>query len=117
MRWLFKTEPSDYSYEDLEREGSTEWTGIKNPLAAQHLAKVKKGDEILVYHTGSVKAIVGIAKALGGGRIAPVRRLANPVTLAAIRKDPEFRTFDLVRISRLSVMPVSDAHWKRILAT
>lgn len=115
MKWLFKSEPSDYSFADLERDGSTEWTGVKNPLAAQHLAKVKKGDAILFYHTGKEKAVVGLAKALGGNRIAAVRRIDPPVTLAAIRKDPAFRTFDLVRNSRLSVMPVSDEHWKRIV--
>ena len=114
MRWLFKSEPTDYSFADLERDGSTEWTGVKNPLAARHLASVKKGDAVLFYHTGNEKAIVGIAKALGRNRIAPVRRLERPVALAAIRRDPAFRTFDLVRNSRLSVMPVSDDHWKRI---
>ena len=116
MKWLFKTEPSDYSFERLRKDGTTSWTGVKNPLALKHLRGVKKGDEIAIYHTGSVKAVVGIAKALAPAaddsvEIAPVKAVA-PVTLAAIKSDPSFKDFALVRMGRLSVMPVPEALWK-----
>lgn len=118
-RWLFKTEPSDYSWERLVREGRTTWEGVKNPLALRHLRSVKKGDEIALYHTGNAKAVVGVAKALSDARgdsveIAPVRP-AGPVTLAAIKADPRFRDFPLVRMGRLSVMPVPPGLWARLL--
>ena len=129
MQWLFKEEPSNYSYDDLVKDGRTSWTGVKNPLAQKHLRAVKKGDSIFFYHTGSEKAVVGIAKAAGAAYpdpkdkegklyavdVEPVRKLKNPVTLAAIKGDRAFATFVLTRMPRLSVMPVSDAEWKRIL--
>ena len=129
MQWLFKEEPSNYSYDDLVKDGRTSWTGVKNPLAQKHLRAVKKGDSIFFYHTGSEKAVVGIAKAAGAPYpdpkdqeaklyavdVEPVRKLKNPVTLAAIKGDKAFATFVLTRMPRLSVMPVSDAEWKRIL--
>jgi predicted RNA-binding protein with PUA-like domain len=104
------------------------WSGVKNPLAQKHLHAVKKGDRIFYYHTGNERSVVGIAKALGdayadpkdkGGKqavvdVGPVKKLARPVTLAEIKADPFFKTFPLVRISRLSVMPVSDSEWDRI---
>src|ERR1051326_4385233 len=111
-RWLFKTEPSEYSFEQLQKEGRTTWDGIANPLALKHLRQVKKGDEIAIYHTGNVKAIVGLAKAASdakgdGGDIVPVKPL-TPVTLAVIKADKRFKDFPLVRMGRLSVMPVPD---------
>lgn len=117
-RWLFKTEPSDYSFEDLVREGRTAWTGVKNALALRHLRCVKKGDEIAIYHTGGVKAIVGIARAAADAEgnaveIVPVRAVP-PVPLASLKSDPRFTDFALVRIGRLSVMPVPDALWSRL---
>jgi predicted RNA-binding protein with PUA-like domain len=128
MTWLFKEEPTHYSFDALAKDKQTTWSGVKNPLAQKHLRAVKKGDRILYYHTGDVKAIVGVAKALGdaypdpedssGKRvvvdIAAVNTLPRPVTLAAIKADAAFKDFALVRMSRLSVMPVSDAEWKRI---
>lgn len=119
MKWLFKTEPSDYSFERLQKDGKTSWTGVKNPLALKHLRGVKKGDVIAIYHTGSVKAIVGLAKALAAAaddsvEIAPVKSVA-PVTLASIKSDPRFKDFALVRMGRLSVMPVPDPLWKPLL--
>jgi predicted RNA-binding protein with PUA-like domain len=128
MNWLFKEEPSSYSFEELEKDKRTVWSGVKNPLAQKHLHAVKRGDLIFYYHTGDEKAVVGIAKALGdayadptdkSGKaavvdVAPVRRLERPVTLAEIKADSSFAAFPLVRISRLSVMPVSNAEWKRI---
>lgn len=128
MHWLFKEEPSNYSFDELVKDRKTVWSGVKNPLAQKHLHAVKRGDRIFYYHTGDEKSVVGIAKALGDaypdpndstGRaavvdVAPVKKLARPVTLAEIKADSAFNDFALVRISRLSVMPVSDAQWERI---
>jgi predicted RNA-binding protein with PUA-like domain len=128
MNWLFKEEPSSYSFDALMKDKRTVWSGVKNPLAQKHLHAVKRGDRIFYYHTGNEKAVVGIAKALGPaypdpadktGRhavveVGPVKKLPQPVTLAAIKADPAFRTFPLVRIGRLSVMPVTDEEWERI---
>jgi predicted RNA-binding protein with PUA-like domain len=128
MNWLFKEEPSHYNFDALVKDKKTVWSGVKNPLAQKHLRAVKKGDRIFYYHTGDEKSVVGIAKALGDaypdpqdktGRmsvvdVAPVKKLASPVTLASIKADPSFKDFPLVRISRLSVMPVTDAEWTRI---
>ena len=129
MQWLFKEEPSHYSYDDLAREGKTSWTGVKNPLAQKHLRAVKKGDRIFFYHTGDVKAVVGIARAAGAAYpdpkdktgklyavdVEPVKKLKTPVTLASIKADKYFESFALVRMSRLSVMPVDDDQWERIV--
>ncbi|HKN46390.1 MAG TPA: EVE domain-containing protein [Candidatus Polarisedimenticolia bacterium] len=128
MIWLFKEEPTHYSYFDLEKDGSTAWSGVKNPLAQKHLRAVKRGDRILYYHTGKEKAIVGVARAAchayrdpkdRAGRQyvvdgEPVRRLARPVSLAEIKGQRLFASFPLVRISRLSVMPVSAREWAAI---
>jgi len=128
MNWLFKEEPTHYSFDELVTDKRTVWSGVKNPLAQKHLRTVKKGDRIFYYHTGNEKAVVGIARALGdaysdpGDRsgkqavvdVAPVKKLARPVTLAEIKGDRAFKDFALVRISRLSVMPVSDDEWARI---
>ena len=128
MNWLFKEEPTHYSFDALVKDKRTVWSGVKNPLARRHLRSVKRGDRIFYYHTGDEKAIVGIARALGNaysdpsdgsGKAAlvdvePVRKLARRVSLAEIKADAAFKTFPLVRISRLSVMPVSDEEWKRI---
>ena len=126
--YILKTEPTEYSFGDLVKEGWAVWSGISNPVALKHLRSVKKGDRIFYYHTGDEKAVVGTAKALGdayadptdkSGKqsvvdIAPVRKLQRPVTLAEIKGDARFKDFPLVRISRLSVMPVSDSEWERI---
>jgi predicted RNA-binding protein with PUA-like domain len=128
MNWLFKEEPTHYGYEAFVKDGKAVWSGVKNPVAQKHLRAVRKGDRVFYYHTGTEKAIVGIARALGdayddpkdkSGRLAvvdivPVRKLARPVTLKEIKADSAFKTFPLVRISRLSVMPVSDSEWSRI---
>ena len=129
MQWLFKEEPSHYSYDDLVKDGRTSWTGVRNPLAQKHLRSVKKGDKIFFYHTGDEKAVVGVARAAGAAYadpgdkdgklyavdVEPVKKLKNPVTLAAIKADKAFATFVLTRMPRLSVMPVSEAEWERIL--
>ena len=128
MNWLFKEEPTHYGYDDFVKDGTTAWSGVKNPVAQKHLDAVKKGDRIFYYHTGNEKSIVGIAKAIGNaypdpkdktGRlavvdIAPVKKLKRPVTLKEIKAEPAFKDFPLVRISRLSVMPVTDGEWSRI---
>ena len=128
MNWLFKEEPTHYSYDELVKDKKTMWSGVKNPLAQKHLRSVRKGDRIFYYHTGDEKAVVGICKALGdayadpvdkAGKasvvdVAPVQKLTRPVTLAEIKADSSFKDFPLVRISRLSVMPVTDAEWARI---
>ena len=130
MNWLFKEEPTHYGFDALVKDKKTVWSGVKNPLAQKHLRSVRKGDRIFYYHTGEEKAVVGIAKALGDGYadpgdktgkqsvvdVAPVKKLARPVTLAEIKASAAFKDFPLVRISRLSVMPVSDAEWTRIEA-
>jgi predicted RNA-binding protein with PUA-like domain len=126
--WLVKEEPEHYGYDALVRDGRTVWAGVKNPLAQKHLRSIRKGDRIFYYHTGKEKAVVAIAKAASDaypdpkdatGRLSvvdvvPDRRLARPVTLAEIKADAAFSTFPLVRMSRLSVMPVTEAEWKRI---
>jgi predicted RNA-binding protein with PUA-like domain len=126
--WLFKEEPSNYSFDAFVKDKKTVWSGVRNPVAQKHLHAVKKGDNIFYYHTGDEKSVIGVARALRdaypdpddkSGKAAvvdiePVRKLNRPVTLAEIKADDRFKTFPLVRISRLSVMPVSDAEWKRI---
>jgi predicted RNA-binding protein with PUA-like domain len=128
MNWLFKEEPTHYNFDALVKDGQTMWSGVKNPLAQKHLHAVKRGDRIFYYHTGDEKSVVGIAKAISDAYadpsdktgkhavvdVAPVNRLKRPVTLAEIKADAAFKMFPLVRISRLSVMPVSDAEWERI---
>ena len=128
MNWLMKEEPTHYSFDDLVRDKQTSWTGVKNALAQKHLRSIQKGDRIFFYHTGDEKAVVGIAKAAGAayvdpsdasGRlyavdVVPVKKLASPVTLAAVKADKAFASFPLVRMARLSVMPVTDDEWERI---
>jgi predicted RNA-binding protein with PUA-like domain len=126
MNWLFKEEPTHYGFDELVKDGKTVWSGVKNPLAQKHLRSVKRGDRIFYYHTGDEKAVVGIARAAGDAYpetkdgkssvvdVEPVKKLPRPVTLAEIKADPSFNSFALVRISRLSVMPVTDDEWRRI---
>ena len=127
MNWLFKEEPENYSFDAFVKDKRTVWSGVRNPVA-QHLHAVKKGDHVFYYHTGKEKSVVGIARAAADAypdpddpagkaavvEIVPMKKLGRPVTLAEIKADPFFKTFALVRISRLSVMPVTDAEWKRI---
>lgn len=124
--WLLKTEPSAYSYDDLERDVSTMWDGVKNPTALQNLRKIQKGDTAIIYHTGDEKAAIGIAEVTRGYYVNPEfddpklavcdvkakERLAKPVTLAQIKAIPELKDWDLVRLGRLSVVPVSAEQWK-----
>lgn len=124
-RWLFKTEPEEYSYTDLERDTKCVWDGVSNNLALKNLREVKLGDEILIYHTGHEKAIVGVAEVISEPytdptanddhlvvvNLKPKRRLAQPLTLAEIKAIDGLSAFDLVRLPRLSVMPISNEHW------
>ena len=126
--WLLKTEPGEYSYDDLEREVRGRWDGVANPVALRNLRAMKKGDRVLVYHTGGEKAVVGTAevareaypdpKAKGGTLVVvdvvARGRLARPVTLAEIKAMPEFEDSPLVRQGRLSVVPLTAAQWKAV---
>lgn len=126
--WLFKEEPDHYSLDDLFRDKRTVWDGVENNLALKHLRSVKKGDRVLYYHTGKEKAVVGEMEVVKGAYpdpardderfvvvdVKPVRRFDRPVPLAEIKANPKFADFELVHISRLSVMPVSDEHWAEI---
>jgi len=127
-RWLFKTEPSVYSYQQLEKDKKTMWDGVANNLALKHLKDIKKGDLILIYHTGDERQAVGIARALGGAYPDPgkgnprmlvvdieaVKPLPKPVTLAEVKANKKLANFDLVRLSRLSIMKVSDEQWETL---
>ena len=127
--WLFKTEPSTYSWGDLESSGGTTWDGVANNQALGYLRQVKKGDRVLVYHTGDEKAVIGVARVTrdaypdpkaGEARllvvdVAPEKTLPQPVTLKSLKARPEIGNFPLVRLARLSVMPVSEAEWRLIM--
>ena len=130
MHWLFKEEPTHYSYDELAKDGKTTWTGVRNPLAQKHLRSVKKGDLIFFYHTGDEKSVIGVMKAAANAApdpadtsgklyavdVTPVRKLRRPVRLSEIKAEKAFAEFPLVRMSRLSVMPVNDDEWERIEA-
>lgn len=125
--WLFKQEPSAYSYSKLERDGRTPWDGVTSNYALKHLRTAKKGDKAFFYHTGDEKQIVGIMELVSDPYpdpgddslvvvdVKPAARLGRPVTLAEIKRDPEFSGWELVTISRLSVMPVPPRLWDKIL--
>ena len=119
--WVVKTEPSTYSYDDLAREGTTVWDGVKNPVAVKHLRAMQPGDDVMLYHTGDEKAIVGLAKVvaqdptLGLPKIKADRPVARPVTLAAIKADKTFADLALVRQGRLSVLPVPPPQFQKLL--
>ncbi|MGI0034788.1 MAG: EVE domain-containing protein [Nitrososphaera sp.] len=125
--WLFKQEPSSYSYSSLERDTRTTWDGVTNNLALKNLRAAKRGDTAFFYHTGEEKQIVGIMevltdaypdpkdKSLSVVDVRPAGRLPRPVTLSAIKADRTFSDWELVRIPRLSVMPVPTRLWNRIM--
>ena len=128
--WLVKSEPDTYSFADLEREGRTVWDGVRNNAAALHLKAMGEGDEVLFYHSGEARAVVGVAKVVRtafpdasdpSGRfvaveLAPARPLARPVTLAQMKAEPALAGMTMLRQSRLSVSPVSEAEWGAIQA-
>ena len=126
MNWLVKEEPDSYSFDRLVKDGGTTWSGVRNPLAQKHLRSMRPGDRVFYYHTGSERAIVGTARVASeprpdpgdpaGKRVAvelvPVAALPQPVPLAALKAEETFADHPLVRIGRLSVMPLSDREWK-----
>jgi len=128
MKWLFKEEPDHYSYDELARDRKTVWSGVRNPLAQKHLRSVRKGDLVFYYHTGKEKAVVGIARAISNPHpdpeepsgsavaveVAPVRKLLHPVPLATIKATRSLAGLPLVRLPRLSVMPIGDREWAEI---
>ena len=119
--WLLKTEPSTYSIADLAREKRTRWDGVKNAAALLNLRKMVVGDQVLIYHTGDEKAIVGVARVFvadtkdGVITLEYEKTLKRPIPLSVIKADKAFKEFALVKISRLSAMPVDGGHWKKIL--
>jgi predicted RNA-binding protein with PUA-like domain len=125
--WLMKSEPHVYSWDDLVRDQATDWDGVRNNAARLHLRAMQTGDEAFFYHSGDDKAVVGIMKIAGAQKpdgedgawvkvpVAPVRKL-NPVTLKDIKAEPSLAKMELVRQSRLSVSPVRDEEWQKILA-
>jgi len=126
--WLLKTEPGDYSYGDLVRDKRTVWDGVRNNQALQYLRQIKRGDVAFIYHTGKDKHIAGVAEVVRGTYVDPeqddekivvvdvkaVRAAKTPVTLASVKADADFADFHLVRVSRLSVMPVPALLWKKL---
>jgi predicted RNA-binding protein with PUA-like domain len=127
--WLLKTEPTTYSYDQLEKDGRTTWDGVRNNLALAHLRTMKAGDRVLIYHTGAEKAVIGLAKVAKAAYpdpkqddpklvvvdVVPERRLERPVALAEVKAEASLKDLALVRMGRLSVMPVTPAQWKRLL--
>ena len=129
MKWLLKSDPETYSFNDLERDGETRWDGVSNNLALKHIRSMHPGDTALVYHSGDEKAIVGLAEIRSEPYTDPKQndprlvvvdlkagaRLKRPVTLAEVKQQPDLKDFPLVRMPRLSVMPVSEAQWKTLM--
>jgi predicted RNA-binding protein with PUA-like domain len=126
-RWLMKSEPESYGWDDLVRDGGTEWDGVRNNAARLHLKAMRKGDEAFFYHSMSDKAVVGIMRVVRAAqpdpkdanwvsvRVEPVRPLARPVTLAEVKAEPRLAAMELIRQSRLSVAPVRDEEWDVVL--
>ena len=128
MDYLLKSEPSTYSFADLQREKSTIWDGVSNPVALKNMRAMKPGDRLVIYHTGDERQIIGTAEVASDPYpdprendpklvvidLKPRERLPRPVTLAEIKARQEFRDFELVRMGRLSVMPISDSRWQKL---
>jgi len=125
--WLMKSEPGVYGWDDLVRDRSTEWDGVRNPTARIHLRAMKKGDEAFFYHSGDERQIVGIMRITREAqpdpkdanwvsvRVEPVKVLPRPVTLAEIKAEARLAKMELIRQSRLSVAPVRDDEWQTVL--
>jgi len=128
--WVLKTEPSAYGFPDLVRDRRTRWEGVSNAVALKHLRSMLEGDDALIYHTGNEKSLVGLARIASAPYPDPAQKderlvvvdveagkaLPRPVSLAEIKADPAFKDLGLVRLSRLSVVPVEPDQWKRLLA-
>ena len=127
-RWLMKSEPGTYSWQDLVGDQSAEWDGVRNSAARLHLKAMKLGDEAFFYHSGDERSVVGVMRIAREAapdpgdpdwvsvKVEPVRELGRPVSLKAIKAEPELAGMELIRQSRLSVSPVRDAEWARIVA-
>ena len=127
--WLVKQEPSSYSWSDFVAEGQTSWTGVRNYAARNNLRRMRKGDEVLFYHSGDEKGVVGIAKVTrtaypdrtakegdwSAVDLAAVKPLVRPVTLREIKRNSRLKEIALIRQSRLSVMPLAQAEFREIL--
>ncbi|GAA6622262.1 EVE domain-containing protein [Scytonema sp. NUACC26] len=127
--WLLKTEPEEYSYSHLEKDGEGVWDGVNNALALKHLRTMKIGELAFIYHTGKERQVVGIAEVVSLPypdpklddakrvvvRLKAVQKVKHPVTLSEIKLDSHFENFDLLRLPRLSVVPVSEFYWQRLL--
>jgi predicted RNA-binding protein with PUA-like domain len=125
--WLMKSEPAKYGWDDLVRDGTTDWDGVRNNAARLHLKAMKPGDEAFFYHSMADRAIVGVMRIAGAQKpdgddgqwvkvpVEPVKPLARPVTLADIKAEPKLAKMELIRQSRLSVAPVREEEWKLIL--
>jgi len=125
--WILKTEPSTYSFDDLSRETSAVWDGVRNPVAIKHLRNMQPGDQVLIYHTGDERALIGHAEVTSAAYPDPKngdlvvvnlragKRLARPVLLSEIKADPAFMDLGLVRMGRLSVVPATNEQWDRLL--
>lgn len=127
--WLFKTDPETYAWNDLVKAKREVWDGVSNNLALKHLRSVRKGDQVFMYHSGADKAVVGIAKAASDSYldpsaedsklvavdVAPVEKLGRAVPLSEIKLNPKLRSWELVKLSRLSVMPTTEAQWAEVI--
>ena len=126
--WILKTEPATYSFDRLVKEKMAVWDGVTNPVALKNIRSMQQGDELMIYHTGDEKAVVGLASVASAPYADPKnaklavfdiragKALARPVTLAEIRAEPAFKDMALVRMPRLSVVPASEVQWKKLLA-
>ena len=128
--WILTTEPSEYGFSDLVRDRRTRWEGVSNPVALKHLRSMLEGDEALIYHTGNEKSLIGLARIASAPYPDPSGKdprlvvvdveargpLPRHVTLAEIKADPAFKDLGLVRVPRLSVVPVERAQWIRLLS-
>jgi len=129
MNWLLKTEPNEYSYTDLEKENTAVWDGVKNALALKNMRTMLPGEEVFIYHTGKERRIMGLAQVASIAYADPklndikrlvidvraVEKLPEPITLAQIKQDEKFAGFDLLRLPRLSIVPVLPQYWQRLL--
>lgn len=129
MNWLLKTEPNEYSYSDLETENVAVWDGVKNALALKNMRTMLPGEEVFIYHTGKERRIMGIGKVVSAAYPDPklndvkrlvidiqaVRKLNEPITLKQIKQDQQFAGFELLRLPRLSVVPVLAQYWQHLV--
>jgi predicted RNA-binding protein with PUA-like domain len=125
--WILKTEPSTYSFDRLVAEKNAVWDGVTNPLALKHIRSMTKGDDVMIYHTGDEKSVVGLASVASApypdpkdAKLAVVdlragKKLARPVTLTQIRAEPSLKDLALVRMPRLSVVPANESQWRKLL--